>query len=127
MVSASDIVGCALKVHFGLLGEVSHQEGTVRDLRVVLMYGVHQPECEDFVRVVALLPGAPRLQETATPQDSTVSLCLQGYLADKRTPNPLGPPRHGPAAGSCGGYVSHQRGTPVWPYGAPSRVVFFFS
>ena len=41
---------------------------------------------------------------------------LQGYLADKKPPPPLGPPqepRHGPTVGSYGVAVSYKRGTPV--------------
>ena len=41
---------------------------------------------------------------------------LQGYLAHKKTPNPLGPPqvpRHRDAVGSYGGGVYYERGTPV--------------
>ena len=44
-------------------------------------------------------------------------LCgLQGYLANKKTPTPLGPPldpRHRPTVGSLGGAVSYDRGTPL--------------
>ena len=41
---------------------------------------------------------------------------LQGYLAHKKPPPPLGPPwetRHGPTVGSNGVAFSYQRGTPV--------------
>jgi len=41
---------------------------------------------------------------------------LQGYLAHKKTPTPLGPPydpRHRPTVGSSGGAFSYERGTPV--------------
>ena len=41
---------------------------------------------------------------------------VQGYLAHKKKPTPLGPsydPRHGPAARSQGGVFSYERGTPV--------------
>ena len=41
---------------------------------------------------------------------------LQGYLAHKKAPTPLGPPwdpRPSPTAGSWGGAVSYERGTPV--------------
>jgi len=41
---------------------------------------------------------------------------LQGYLAHKKTPPPLGPPydhRRRPTEGSFGGAVSHERGTAV--------------
>ena len=43
-------------------------------------------------------------------------LRIQGYLAHKKTPTPLGPPydpRHGPTVGSYGVAVSCERGTPV--------------
>ena len=45
-----------------------------------------------------------------------VCCCLQGYLAHKKPPPPLGPPegpRHEPTAGSQGGAVVCERGTPV--------------
>ena len=41
---------------------------------------------------------------------------VQGYLAHKKPPFPLGPPyepRHGPTVGSYGVAVSYERGTPV--------------
>jgi len=41
---------------------------------------------------------------------------LQGYLAHKKTRNPLGPPygpRHGPNVGSYEAAVSHERGSLV--------------
>ena len=41
---------------------------------------------------------------------------MQGYLADKKQPPPLGPPwgpRHRPTAGSGGGALSQERGAPV--------------
>ena len=41
---------------------------------------------------------------------------VQGYLAHKKPPPPLGPPkqpRHGPTVGSYGVGVSYERGTPV--------------
>jgi len=41
---------------------------------------------------------------------------LQGCLAHKKTPTPLGTPwepRHGPTVGSYGGAFSNERGTPV--------------
>ena len=47
------------------------------------------------------------------------SYALQGYLAHKKQPPPLGPPqepRHGPTVGSYGGAGSYERGAPV-PYG----------
>jgi len=50
---------------------------------------------------------------------------VQGYLAHKKQPPPLGPPyvpRHSPSVGSQGGAVSYERGTPVSP--APERTVF---
>jgi len=57
------------------------------------------------------LPGGPTHITNRHP--------LQGYLAHKKTPNPLGPPegpRHSPTVGSYGGAVSYERGTPVGPY-----------
>jgi len=42
--------------------------------------------------------------------------CIQGYLAHKKTPTPLGPPqdpRHRPTVGSYGVAVSYTRGSPV--------------
>ena len=53
---------------------------------------------------------------TPNPRPQT----LQGYLAYKKTPTPLGPPqdpRHRPTAGSLGGAFSYERGTPVSPTG----------
>ena len=41
---------------------------------------------------------------------------LQGYLAHKKMPTPLGPPydpRHRPTVGSLGWRFSYERGTPV--------------
>ena len=41
---------------------------------------------------------------------------LQGYLAHKKQPNPLGPPSgpsHRPTVGSQGGAVCHERSSPV--------------
>jgi len=41
---------------------------------------------------------------------------VQGYLAHKKTPPPLGPPkgpRHSPTVGSYGEAFSYERGTPV--------------
>ena len=43
---------------------------------------------------------------------------LQGYLAHKEQPSPLGPPYdpgYGPTVGSYEGGVSHKRGTSVTP------------
>ena len=45
-----------------------------------------------------------------------VDVHLQGYLAHKKMPTPLGPPtdpRHRPTVGSYGGAFSDARGTPV--------------
>ena len=42
--------------------------------------------------------------------------CLQGYLAHKKPPPPLGPPegpRHKPTVGCYGRAVSYERGTPA--------------
>ena len=42
---------------------------------------------------------------------------IQGYLAHKKQPTPLGPPlepRRGPTVGSYGGAVSYEHGTPVY-------------
>ena len=57
---------------------------------------------------------------------------IQGYLAHKKTPTPLGPPQdpmHSPTVGSCGGAVSYERGTTVWsviqPQDQPSHTVDF--
>jgi hypothetical protein len=46
----------------------------------------------------------------------SASLPVQGFLAHKKTPMPLGPPydpKHGPTAGSSGGAFSCKGGTPV--------------
>jgi hypothetical protein len=54
------------------------------------------------------------------PQGSSLCSQIQGYLAEKKTPRPLGPPqepRHGPTEGSYGVAVSHKRGTPVLHHG----------
>ena len=47
---------------------------------------------------------------------SYVCLTVQGYLAHKNTPTPVGPPegpRHMTSVGSYGAAVSYERGTPV--------------
>ena len=47
---------------------------------------------------------------------SSTRTTVQGYLAHKKTPPPLGPPynpRHGYTVGSYGVAVSYERGTPV--------------
>ena len=57
--------------------------------------------------------------------ETTCTVCgLQGYLAHKKQPPPLGPPqdpRYGPTVGSQGGPVSHVRGTPV------ARTLYMYS
>ena len=48
---------------------------------------------------------------------------LQGYLAHKKTPTPLGSPevpRHKATVGSYGGGLSYERGTPVMTIHIPS-------
>ena len=48
-----------------------------------------------------------------------LTLAIQGYLAHKKPPPHLGPPkepRHGPTVGSYGETVSYERGTPVCVY-----------
>ena len=48
--------------------------------------------------------------------ETPVTGFLQGYLAHKKPPPPLGPPqgpRHSPTVGSYGEAVSYGRGTPV--------------
>jgi len=47
---------------------------------------------------------------------SHAGFLVQGYLAHKKTPTPLGPlqgPGHGPTVESQGAAVSYERGTPV--------------
>ena len=48
--------------------------------------------------------------------ERTTWRAVQGYLAHKKPPSPLGPPyepKHGPTVGSYGVAVSYERGTPV--------------
>jgi hypothetical protein len=59
--------------------------------------------------------GTPVLQGTSRP-----SAAAQGYFAHKKQPPPVGPPYcpgHSPTAGSSGGVVSYERGTPVMMWG----------
>ena len=59
-------------------------------------------------------PYIPRVPDKVVPTPYT----LQGYLAHKKTPTPLGQPhdpRHSPNVGSWEGAVSYERGTPVHP------------
>jgi hypothetical protein len=45
-----------------------------------------------------------------------VRVCIQGYLAKKKQPPPLGPPQdpgYSPTEGSQGGGISYERGTPI--------------
>ena len=52
------------------------------------------------------------------PSFEQENMWVQGYLAHKKSPTPLGPPQ-GPmlsrTAGSLGGAFSYERGTPVDP------------
>ena len=54
---------------------------------------------------------------TQERRNATAVERIQGHLAHKTTPTPLGPPYdpgHGPTVGSYGAAVSYERGTPVW-------------
>ena len=65
-------------------------------------------KCEALICIDTTSPN-PWMCATAIPQ-------LQGYLAHKKTPTPLGHPygpRHSPTVGSKGGAVSYERGTPA--------------
>ena len=57
----------------------------------------------------------PNIRGDETLRDTHRLRVLQGYLAHKKTPSPLGPPqgpRHSPTVGSQGGAVSCERSTP---------------
>ena len=72
----------------------------------------------------------PRLSTQNRPQQAArapwepLQAELQGYLAHKKLPTPLGlpqGPRHGPTVGSYGVAVSYKRGTPVHiPWSSPA-------
>ena len=79
----------------------------------------HDP-CSSSIERLSL--AACRLMATmwATAHSPVATRCvaLQGYLARKKTPKPLGPPqhpRHRATVGSQGGALSYERGTPVNP------------
>jgi hypothetical protein len=77
-----------------------------------------------YFRVTPVV-SCPRVTCLARPSRKGYSrirthLALQGYLAHKKHPPPLGPPqgpRRSPTVGSCGGAVSYEQGIPAGSYG----------
>ena len=74
------------------------------------MYGVVMQRLVDQSNVTLGLPPKTLLSDVLT------GVHVQGYLAHKKQPPPVGPPYspgHNPTVGSLGGAVSYERGAPV--------------